>query len=147
MLKFCPCKENKVARRHMSKLSRNVRKGIDQASRNSRKLIKDYTVSEMKKDKHGQTYTVYVGQGGRPLKRPILHVASSPNEMPAILTGRLKRSLQFSIKYGVSLTYGADTPYARRHEESGRTYIKRSLKAKEKDVYNELMQQIQRFVK
>jgi hypothetical protein len=96
-------------------------------------LEKD-TVAEMKKPKHGNVYKVYRGRGGRKLKKGRLHRASSKDETPAVLTGALMKSLGFTYKRGHILTYGANTPYARRWELSGRRYLIRTIRKKDGEI-------------
>jgi hypothetical protein len=147
MLKIKPCKSNVKTMKHMRSLNGRVKRGIHQAARNARPILKRHVDKKMAESKSGRTYRVYVGQGGRPLKKPRIHVASSLNEMPAILTGNLRRSISFTIKHGISLTFGANTPYARRWEKSGRSYLRKTINDKRKDVKDELEQQIERALR
>lgn len=133
-----------VTKRHIRSISAKTRLGINRAFTKAKKDLKDYTLQKMKERKSGRTYRVYVGKGGRPLRRPRLHVASSKTEMPAILTGKLSKSLAFTQKYGHILTYGANTDYARRWEKSARSYILRTIKAKQKQIQNDIQEEIKR---
>ena len=99
------------------------------------KLVKDTKIS-MKKKKSGRLYWTYIGRGGKVLKNGRWHTASKAGETPAILTGALMKSLACIIKYGVMLTYGANTPYARRHELSNdRSYLKRIIAENNRDIW------------
>jgi hypothetical protein len=57
--------------------------------------------------KHGRIYKKYFGVKGR-LKRPRLHVASAPGEAPAVITGNLRKSIDFTVG-NMSMTFGVDT--------------------------------------
>ena len=121
----------KSFKKHMTAMNKQVKAGINRGFLNSKKPMKDFTLEKMREKKSGRTYKVYVGIGGRPLKRPRTHVASARHEIPAIITGTLARSLGFNIKYGMVMSYGSKvggaSDYAAVHENSGRTYLKKTM--------------------
>lgn len=130
----------------VKQLNARTRRGIDKAFRKERVLLKRETVEGSKEKKTGRIYTVYRGRGGRKLKRPRQHQASATNESPAILTGALNKSLGFKMQRGKILTYGANTPYARRWELSRRTYLLRSIKKRRMDIWNSLESHIKQEI-
>ena len=118
-----------AARRDLRQFEKKNRRAINNGFIMAKPFIKGFTLQKMRETKHGRKYKIYVGRNGRRLKRPRIHTASTWTETPAILTGALSKSLGFEMKYGMILTYGADTPYARRHElEYGRSYIGTTVK-------------------
>jgi len=68
-------------------------------------------VSELNKDmkapKSGRTYKTYQGITGK-LKKPRLHTASAPNETPAIITGKFRKSIDFEVRGNRTLEFGAN---------------------------------------
>lgn len=80
-------------------------------------LVKTAVALIDKKPKHGRTYRLTRGLGGR--RRPLYnHVASAPGEAPAVITGELRESINFTVhgskdlQFGVDLTRG-DAPYGK----------------------------------
>lgn len=67
------------------------------------------------KPKHGRTYKVYLGRGGKRLKRRRDHVASAPGEAPAVVTGALRASVDFVVKGTNELEFGTHAPESGRH--------------------------------
>lgn len=137
-------KQNRAAFKSLKHAPANVRRGIQKAFLIERRELEDDTDQSMKEGKTGRDYFVYVGKGGRRLKRGRWHRASSKSESPAILTGALRKSLGFQIQKGKKLTYGANTPYARRWELSGRTYLGRSIRKRGSAIRYTLRDQIKK---
>lgn len=71
-----------------------------------KELVSDLR-EDMKKPKHGRTYRVYKGIGGTKLKRPRLHKASSESEIPAIITGEFRKSVDFAVRGSKRLEFGS----------------------------------------
>jgi hypothetical protein len=75
-------------------------------------LVRDTVAVINEQPKHGRSYMVKVGRGGRELKSGRLHVASAPGEAPAVITGTLRKSINFTVigsdkmKFGVDLDRG-----------------------------------------
>jgi len=57
----------------------------------------------------GRTYRVYRGIGGRLLNRPRLHTASTANELPGVISGNYRKSIDFLVKGSSRLEFGAGT--------------------------------------
>lgn len=147
MLKFVPDKKlNRIAFRSIKTMPRNVENGIHKAFMDVRKELKPATIKSMKEKKSGRQYWIYIGRGGRVLKHGKWHVASSPKETPAIMTGALSRSLGYQSRRGKGLTYGASTPYARRWELSQRSYLRRTIVENERNTERHLSFRIQQAI-
>ena len=94
------------------------------------------------KDKSGRLYNVYIGIGGKALKRPRRHRASASREFPAVITGRLRKSVDFSVRDYTRLDFGAGgsgVNYARALELGNssrnlapRYYLKQTLQTEGK---------------
>lgn len=136
MLSFCvkPGRGNKAAFKSIRNINKNTKKGINRGFIQERLPMKKATIDSMEEAKRGNDYWVYYNTSGQKLKRGRWHRASSKEETPAVLSGKLKRSLGFTIKYGKMLTYGANTPYARKHENSGRTYLGKTIRRKQTEL-------------
>jgi len=133
-VKVIPGKGNAATFKNMKGMPARVRKGIQKAFITERtEFLKD-TKEDMGQAKHGRDYFVFVGRGGRKLKKGRWHRASKKGESPAVLTGALRKSLGFQIKRGRTMTYGANTPYARKHEIEGRTYLLRTIQKKKNEL-------------
>lgn len=61
-----------------------------------------------KKPKHGRTYIKHVGVGGRKLKSGLKHIASAPGEAPAVITGKLRDSINFTVHGANEMDFGVD---------------------------------------
>ncbi len=147
MLSIVHGKGNCRAFKQLKGIARNTKRGVQKAHLQMKGELKKTTVEGMEESKSGRTYRVYVGRGGRRLKRPALHRASAHGEMPAVLTGALKKSLGFRVKHGSILTYGASTPYARRHELKGqRSYLLRSIRKNRRNNINWYNKEIEKSI-
>ncbi len=150
MLKLEPLKINKQTLKHAKGLKRQTKRGIQNGFLITRIDLKKATVKGMRAKKTGKYYWTRKGKTGKALKRGRWHRASAPNkgEMPAVLTGDLLRSLGFVLKFGQMLTYGANTPYAKRHElEHGRSYIRRPMINGAKNSINYIARDIAKAIK
>ena len=130
--------------RDLTKLPQEVRRGIRRGAYLVGKELVKSTVKDMnKKPKSGRTYRIYQGIGGRKLNKPRKHIASAPlTEAPAVITGGLRKSVNFKVRGASRLEFGAgndDVKYARilevggvtgRGKKStiqGRFYLKKSI--------------------
>lgn len=84
-----------------------VSKGIRQGMYTSGKELVGTLRSDMKAPKSGRTYKIYRGRNNALLKRPRLHRASSPSEVPAVITGEFSKSVDFSVKGDSRLEFGS----------------------------------------
>jgi hypothetical protein len=77
-----------------------------------KKLVADTKNEINKTPKSGRIYRIYKGVKGR-LKQSRIHIASASGEAPAVITGTLRKSINFtvfganSMKFGVDLDRGA----------------------------------------
>ena len=146
MLSITSGQTNKAAYLSLKTLNARTRLGIDRAFRMEQpELLKD-TTDGFEEPKSGNVYRVYRDIGGRKLKRGRLHQASAKNETPAVLTGALRKSLGFTMRKGSSMTYGANTPYARRWERSPRSYLLKSIKRRQMHLWHSLESCIRREI-
>lgn len=78
-------------------------------------------VADLKKDmtlpKSGKTYKVYKGIGGKQLKKPRVHQASSSNETPSVITGEFRKSIDFAVRGNRTLEFGSGKDYAQNYAE------------------------------
>lgn len=72
------------------------------------------------KPKHGKLYRVSKGIGGKKLKRKKNYRASAPGEAPGVITGKLRKSINFTVTGVNQLEFGVDT----RSRYGGATYGK-----------------------
>jgi len=109
-------------------------------------LVSEARSSILRKPKSGRTYVVY--KGGR--RR--LHRSSAPGEAPANLTGDLRRSVDFKVRGGNQMEFGADTPYARRLELGGgniaaRPYLIAAIEKEERNTMSHFRREIEKELK
>lgn len=147
MLRVTEGQTNKSAVKSLKHLNARTRMGIDKALREERIKLERHTNDSFEERKTGKVYKVYRGRNNRRLKRGRLHQASSETQTPAILTGQLSKSLGFQMRRGSILVYGANTPYARRWEQSRRTYLLRSIKARKMDIFVTTERSIKKEIK
>jgi hypothetical protein len=85
-------------------LTRAIRKGFYISGR---QLVENLN-KDMKLPKSGKSYKVYRGIGGSKLKKSRVHIASAPNETPAIITGKFRKSVDFAVRGNRTLEFGAN---------------------------------------
>lgn len=98
----------------------------------------------MMEPKSGKPILVRMGRTGK-LKNSRLHIQSAPGEAPAIITGTLKKSVDFNvvgtnkIEFGAkdSVSYGGFLEDGTSKMEK-RPYLKPSIEKNEKNLYNKL---------
>jgi HK97 gp10 family phage protein len=113
-----------------------LRKGMNQSG----KLLTNYTREQMTSSpKSGRRYLIYTGRGGRRLASPRPHTASAANEYPAVITGKLRKSIGYNVYGSSRLEFGARAKYA-KYLELGtrkikpRKYLKQTVKRFDKQV-------------
>lgn len=87
-----------------TKFHYGARKGFDI---NGQMLVKSLRHEMTRGRKTGRTYKIYRGIGGRALKRPRLHVASTKDEFPAVITGKLRQSVDYRVLGSTKMRFGA----------------------------------------
>lgn len=90
-----------------AKLPNELNKAIRRGAYISGKQLVADLKADMKKPKSGRTYTVYSGIGGKALKRPRLHKASSASETPAVISGEFRKSIDFKVRGNRGLEFGS----------------------------------------
>lgn len=110
----------------MTQVDRAIRQSAYKAGR---LLTKDLRQEMTKRNVSGRKYLVYVGVGGRKLQRPRLHTASKPSEMPAIITGEYRKSIDFKVQGSQRLIFGSGKDglargYAKKLEKRNEPIIK-----------------------
>lgn len=89
-------------------MAAGVKKGLRIGAYISGKEMTGFLKKEMtKKGRGGRRYLIYRGLGGRLLKSPRLHQASSPNEYPAVISGNFRKSIDFLVKGYSRLEFGS----------------------------------------
>lgn len=61
------------------------------------------------KPKHGRLYRIKHGLQGKELKRIKSYQASAPDEAPGVITGKLRKSINFTVTGTNQLEFGVDT--------------------------------------
>ena len=132
MIKFSKASSNKKAFDHVNngphKFKTGTRKGF---YINGKMVVNDVVMKMNQKPKSGRTYKVYRGIGGRKLQKARLHVASSPNEYPAVITGALRKSVDFKVLGFTRMEFGAGNTRVRyaKFLEKRNKYLKRTVTA------------------
>lgn len=70
-------------------------------------LVADTREEINKKPKSGRRYVKYQGVKGR-LKKPQYYNASAPGEAPAVVTGTLRKSINFTVSGASEMKFGVD---------------------------------------
>lgn len=167
MISFKGVAGNRFTFNVIAKLDKNfsqgIRRGLQQsgirlagvAGRANDGIIK----KKMNAPKHGRIYQVSVGRRGRILKKLRAHQASAAGESPAVITGKLRKSVYFKVEGVNQLRIGADTPYARILELGGnagrkgrsriarRSYLIRPILEGRRDIINDIRNAINSNIK
>jgi hypothetical protein len=89
-------------------MPQKVKKGLRMGAYKVGKQLTDDLKKEMtKKGRSGRRYRIYRGLGGRLLGKPRLHTASAPNELPAVISGDYRKSIDFKVRGASRLEFGA----------------------------------------
>lgn len=99
--------ENKKFKMANANLPKALTKGIRVGAYISGKELVADLKEDMRKPKSGRRYKIYKGIGGKLLKRPRIHIASSPDETPAIITGEFRKSIDFKVRGNKTLEFGS----------------------------------------
>ena len=98
-------------------------------------LTNDLKKSMTARNVSGRKYKVYVGIGGRRLIRGRIHTASRPSELPAIITGAYRKSIDFKVLGSTRMIFGSATfakAYAKQLEERNKPIKKTADKNDQK---------------
>lgn len=89
-----------------------ITKGIRLGAYNAGRLLVDDLRKEIKKPKSGRIYIIYKS------KRKKYHQASSPQEVPAYMSGKFYKSINFLVRGVSRMEFGSEgVSYARYLEE------------------------------
>lgn len=126
--------QNQKARDSLSRMPRLIKKALRKGMYISgEELTKDARDNMTNSPKSGRTYRVYRGIGGRKLVKPRSHTASARGEYPAVITGALRKSVDFRVRGMSRLDFGAgDTERELAEEyaaplEKSRKYLKQTI--------------------
>jgi HK97 gp10 family phage protein len=99
---------NKLGITTLIKMPAEIRKGIRRGAYiTGKQLVADTRERMTRGSRSGRLYKIYRGLGGRRLSSPRIHRASAINEYPAIVSGRLRKSVDFKVRGSSSLEFGA----------------------------------------
>jgi hypothetical protein len=85
--------------------SRAIRQGFYDIGKT---LVNDAVNFINEKPKSGRTYLVRIGKGGKLLKNRKKHIASAAGESPAVITGKLRDSVNFLVHGDTRMEFGVD---------------------------------------
>ena len=129
------------------KIKHGMRRGL-YISGNS--LTKDVRTRMTSRNKSGRVYKIYKGIGGKRLKVARRHTASAPGEYPSVISGDLRKSVDFKVMGSTRMRFGAgnsQVDYAKRLEEgSGRLKPRRYLQQTVRRFQNEIKDNINREI-
>ena len=107
MIKITADKNNKQLAIAHARLSNAMSKGLRSGAYQSGKEMVSWLTSDMAKPKTGRKYRINIGRGGKLLKRTRLHIASSPTETPAVITGDFRKSIDFVVHGSKYFEFGS----------------------------------------
>jgi HK97 gp10 family phage protein len=107
MIKIKATTETEKTLKFLTEMPLEMTKAIRQGFYISGKQLVTDLNKDMKLPKSGRAYKVYSGVKGK-LKKPKIHIASAPNETPAIITGKFRKSVDFAVRGNRTLEFGAN---------------------------------------
>lgn len=155
MLKYSSTGEKELINKNR-RLPKHISRAIRRGGYISGKELVESLRKDMKQPKSGIFYRVYKGIGGKSLKRPRLHRASSPSETPGIITGEFRESVDFEMRGNKILEFGSGrnglASYAKYLEEGtskmkARKPIRRTVKKMGNKVNKNLVREINKEMK
>ena len=125
-----------------------VRKGFYFAGKS---LVKESVKLINTKPKSGRFYKVSVGIGGRGLKNSRRHQASASGEAPAVITGSLRRNIDFKVHGSNFIEFGNNLDYGKFLEigtskMAKRPYLLPAIKKDAKNTQNYIRREIIRNI-
>jgi len=114
---------------------------------------------QMNAAKSGRTYRTRTGRSGSRLSKSRSYIASAPGQSPAVVSGALRRSLEFLVIGNNQLKISANTPYAAILEQGGnagrngsarikrRNYLRRPILQSRRNIINHVKNAITEFGK
>lgn len=107
--------ENAKTMKFLYELPVELTKAIRKGAYISGKQLVDDLRKDMTLPKSGKTYKVYKGIGGKQLKKPRIHQASSSSETPSVVTGEFRKSIDFAVRGNKALEFGSGKDYAQEY--------------------------------
>tara|TARA_R110000796_G_scaffold204914_1_gene320977 strand:- start:82 stop:582 length:501 start_codon:yes stop_codon:yes gene_type:complete len=157
MFKLIEDPQNKKVMMANAKLPNHISKGIRKGAYISGKALVAELRSDMNRSKSGKTYKVTTGIGGKVLKKPRLHRASSSSEAPAVISGEFRKSVDFLVRGNRTLEFGSGNEdlakdYARVLElgsdkMAARKPLGRTVKKLENQVKTNLAREVNKQIK
>ena len=157
MFKLIEDPQNKKVMMANAKLPNHISKGIRKGAYISGKALVAELRSDMNRSKSGKTYMVSTGIGGKVLKKPRLHRASSSSEAPAVISGEFRKSVDFLVRGNRTLEFGSGNEdlakdYARVLElgsdkMAARKPLGRTVKKLENQVKTNLAREVNKQIK
>jgi len=153
LLRICAGQGNAASFKSILLMKKNTVAGVRNAMLRIGPDLVKWTQGSMREAKSGRTMKVYWSPSGGRLKRGRWHTASSQTETPAIVSGRLLRSLNFRVKGFSELVFGArgidpdsGFDYGAYHEESGRTFLKRAMEQNKAAMRDTFIEEVEKAV-
>jgi hypothetical protein len=131
----------------------SIKVGLRRGAYIAGKTLTKYTRDQMTHGaKTGRLYKIYRGIGGRRLANVRLHRASGPGEYPAVVTGALRKSVDFKVRGHRVLEFGANTEYAKALEVGSRKlaprrYLKQTVVKLKSRVSTDISREINKSLK
>lgn len=107
MIKITESSQNAKTMKFLYELPVELTKAIRQGFYVSGKQLVADLNKDMKAPKSGKKYKVYRGVNGK-LQKPRIHTASAPNQTPAVITGKFRKSVDFKVRGNRELEFGAN---------------------------------------
>lgn len=141
-------KFNRDFSRSKDAMKRGLRKG---ANISGDQLVKQL-IKDMRLPKTGRVYSTRIGKRGAELKSLRRYNASSPNQVPAIVTGEFRRSLGFEVQGSSRLVFGSGkdgmAKYAKFLEEgTSRMKARKPLQRTAKKMNNQIDKNLIRMIR
>lgn len=113
--------------RQFKKQEKAFKRGLRQGAAISGKELIKTLRKDMKLPKSGRLYKTAIGMTGKPLKSVRTYRASSPNEVPAVVSGDFRKSLGFEVQGSSRLVFGSgkdDIAQYAKYLETGTSRMK-----------------------
>lgn len=138
--------------RQFKKQENAIKRGLRQGAAISGKELVSKLKKDMKLPKSGRLYKTSIGMTGNPLKSIRSYRASSPNQVPAIVTGEFRRSLGFEVQGSSRLVFGSGkdgiAKYAKFLEEgTSRMKARKPLQRTAQKMDNQVNKNLTRNIK
>ena len=113
--------------RQFKKQEKAIKRGLRQGAAISGRELVDKLNKDMKLPKSGRLYKTKKGMSGKELKYIRTYRASSPNQVPAVVSGNFRKSLGFEVQGSSRLVFGSgkdDIAQYAKYLETGTSRMK-----------------------